>query len=100
MRDDGFVYEKCAPLVEQVLDAIRDQGVRLEMNPHWMNITGSEDYDRMMWPQSWVIDMALKKGLKFSYGSDSHEAGNVGRHLDQLRVHPVFGKALADWEAD
>ena len=100
LSEDGFVYEACAPLVERVLDAVRETGVRLEMNSHWVNTTEDGDLDRRMWPQPWVTDMALKKGLRFSYGSDAHKPHNVGRYLDELRKHPIYGRALADWERD
>lgn len=89
------MYEKYRPLVEKILDTLRDEGVRLELNSHRLTKTG--DFNDM-WPENWIVESALEKGVKFSFGSDAHQAPAVGAYLPELREHSLYGKAIAQWE--
>jgi len=97
LTDDGFVYKNLSPLVEQVLDAIRKAGICLELNSHRVAYTNDPDW---MYPECWITEMALEKGIRFVYGSDAHNADHVAVGLDLLRSHPVYAKALAQWEGE
>ena len=97
LTDDGFVYERLCPLVEDVLDAVREEGIRLELNSHRLAHTDDIGW---MYPEIWIAEMALEKGVRFAFGSDAHSPEHVGTGLDILHAHPVYGKALALWEED
>lgn len=92
---DEYRYEKHIPAIEKVLDAIRDEGLRLEINPH---MAAQDDTLASMFPEEGIVRMALEKGLQFSYGSDAHVPEQVGAKLKELRAHPVYGQAIAGWE--
>lgn len=82
-------------LIEETLDAIAANGVRLELNPHIAELTGHiED----MYPSVSIVKRALEKGIQFTYGSDAHAPKSVGACLKDIREHHVYGKALATWE--
>lgn len=93
--DDDYCFEKHLPLLETVLDAIRDEGLLLEINPHLAVIQNQLE---STYPEPVIIQMALDRGLRFSYGSDAHAAEHVGAKLCELRAHPVYGQALRTWE--
>ena len=95
--DDDYCYEMHLPLIDRVLDTIRDEGLRLELNPHF---AAKELCIERMYPEMGIVQMALDKGLRFSYGSDAHVPQEVGVMLQKLRTHPVYGKAIQRWEGD
>lgn len=97
LRDDGYAYEKHLPMLTKTLDAMRDEGLRLEINPHLAVIEGRLE---STYPESPIVRMALDKGLRFSYGSDAHHAEHVGAKLKELRAHPVYGQAIRQWEGE
>ena len=96
LSGDPFDYRSQASLVEEILDAALEYHVRLELNPHW--IDAPELLEERMWPEAWVVQRALDKGVKFAFGSDAHVPERVGHMLPQLRAHPIFGQALRQWE--
>ncbi len=93
--DDGYSEEMCAQLIEEALDAMLEHGVKLELNPHVAELTGRVDD---MYPSLYVVERALQKGIRFTYGSDAHKADSVGTCLKELREHPIYSRALAKWE--
>jgi len=95
LADDGYSVEKHLPLIDRTLDAIRDEGLLLEINPHLAVI---QDKIESTYPEAGIVQMALEKGMKFSYGSDAHTFDHVGARLKELRAHPVYGPALRTWE--
>lgn len=92
---EEYSYERHIPAIEKVLDAIRDQGMYLEINPHQSVL---QNNFASMYPEEGIMKMALEKGLRFSYGSDAHEPEHVGGRLKELRAHPVYGRGIASWE--
>ena len=96
LSGEAFVYEKQRPLIDRILNTIREEGLYLELNSHFLQ-TAVGDFDKM-WPAPWVVERALEKGVKLSYGSDAHKAHGVGGCLEELHAHPVYGRALAQWE--
>jgi histidinol phosphatase-like PHP family hydrolase len=76
---------------------IRDRGMRLEINPH---LAVKELDVQKVYPSLPILGRALELGVKFCYGSDAHKSEEVGTMLDQLRLHPVYGQAIAQWEAE
>lgn len=95
--EDDYSPERHAGLIDRVLDAIRDGGLRLEINPH---LAVLEENVESAYPHPFILRRALEKRLRFSYGSDAHEPAHVGAMLAELRAHPVYGQALAAWEAE
>lgn len=93
--DDNYSEEKHKELIEETLEAIRDNGLRLEINPHFA--VGSNNFDNI-YPNIPIVKMALDKGIKFSYGSDAHTPEDVGVMLEHIRNHEVYGEALKTWE--
>lgn len=92
--DDGYSESLHAKLIEEMLDAIVENGVRLELNPHIAELTGHiED----MYPHTYIVEQALGKGIKFTYGSDAHVPQSVGACLKELQEHELYKKALATW---
>lgn len=95
LRDDGYRADKLERLIEATLEAIRDEGLRLEINPHLaVNSQRLED----TYPEKEIVEKALEKGISFCYGSDAHQEEHVGAWLTELRAHPVYGRALKSWE--
>ena len=97
LKDDGYSFEKHWSCYDKALNAIRDEGLRLEINPHFAIPTNDAE---ITYPEPDIIKMALKKGLRFSYGSDAHFAEQVGGLLSVLETHPVYGPAIRKWEED
>ena len=97
LKDDGYAAEKHQAAFARALDAIRAEGVRLEINPH---IAIPANDPEITFPEPAVVKLALEKGVRFSYGSDAHFAENVGGLLAELEAHPVYGGALRQWEEE
>lgn len=95
--DDGFSEQKHDELIDRTLDTIREAGLYLELNPHLAASTGSVE---SLYPSASIVERALTKGMKFSYGSDSHTPDHVGMMLEEIRKHPVYGRALRIWEQE
>ena len=97
LSGEEFVFETQRPLVDRILNTIRDEGLRLEINSHRLAHTGDLS---LVYPELWVVETALEKGLRFAYGGDAHTADHVGAYLGELRAHPVYGRAIAQWEQE
>lgn len=95
--DDGYSVERNLSLIDKALNAIRDEGLRLEINPHLAVIQARLE---STYPEASIVQMALDKGMKFSYGSDAHSFDHVGAMLKELRAHPIYGPALHTWEEE
>lgn len=93
--DDGYAPEKHADLWNHLLDAVKKQGMLLEVNPHLAE--GKRDLS-CTYPQDTVTAQALARGVKMSYGSDAHVPESVGALLEELETHPIYGEALREWE--
>ncbi len=93
--DDEYSEGKHKELIEQTLEAIKDNGLRVEINPHFA--VASKTFDNV-YPNIPIVKMALDKGIKFSYGSDAHIPEDVGAMLDYIRKQNIYGKALKTWE--
>lgn len=93
--DDGYIESSHEKLIEEMLDAFVENNVRLEINSHIAELTGRfED----MYPHTYIVERALRKGIKFTYGSDAHAPESVGACLKELRNHKLYRQALATWE--
>lgn len=95
--DDDYSEAVHATLIDETLDAIKENGLRLEINPHFAGQTGNiaDTY-----PNAYIVSRALDKGIRFTFGSDAHSSECVGEFLNELRAHPVYGLAIASWEND
>lgn len=70
--------EEHVRLIEQLLDAMREQGVALEIN------TSGFDYRGEAFPTPWIVTAALQRGISLRAGSDAHRPSEVGRHFERL----------------
>ena len=95
--DDGYDVQRHMSIISQILDAVKARGMRLEINTHFAANTG--DFENV-YPEIPIVELALEKGVLFSFGSDAHSADHVGILLDELHAHPVYAKALETWEDD
>ncbi len=50
------------------------------------------------YPDERIVNWAYEKNVRFSYASDAHEPSSVGALLDELETHPVYERALSEWE--
>ena len=96
LKDDGYRAELHRDLFEELFSAAAQKKVYLEINPHLAEHECSLDF---MYPEAQVAQWALQSGVRFSYGSDAHKPSSVGAYLDELEAHPVYGKALKEWES-
>ena len=94
--DSEYTLSAHMGLIGDILDAVKQRDMLLEINPHLAEHSG----DLLdMYPQIPIVEMALEKGIRFCYGSDAHKPESVGVLLDQLETHPVYGKALETWDS-
>ena len=84
-------------LIDNLFDAMNKRGVLLEINPH---LAESKQSIEFTYPEKTIVEWALEKGLRFSYGSDAHKPNSVGAYLDELENDLVYGKAISTWEKD
>lgn len=97
MADDGYSPEYHRDLIQELLSALAERGMLLEINSHLSVAKGDLFYT---YPQDAIVSWAIERGVCFSYGSDAHSAGAVGALLSELEAHSIYGKALAEWEKD
>ena len=88
----GYEWEKHRELIGEILDEIAARKIRLELNPHFAE---SQKKIECMYPAIPITEMALERNIRFQYGSDAHKSKSVGALLDQVQLHPVYGKALS-----
>lgn len=84
-----------AELIDDILDAIKKAGIRLEINTHLA--ANTKDISNI-YPSRFITGKALEKGVLFSYGSDSHRPEHPGILLDFLHTDELYSKALKTWE--
>lgn len=78
-----------------MLDPIKENGLRIELNPHFaVNTNKLED----IYPEPYIVERALDKGILFSYGSDAHMPESVGTLSNELEKHPIYCRAFNTWE--
>lgn len=88
--------ERHMETVDKVLDAIKKNDLFLEMNVHFA--ANTEDM-KNIYPSEMIMNAALKKGVKFAYGSDSHRHDHVGILLDYLHENEPYKTAIEQWES-
>ncbi len=93
--DDGFSEERHCNGIEATLRAIRENGLRLEINSHFAEGTGALENT---YPSASILRRALAMDLRVSYGSDAHKPESVGALWEDLMAHPVYGQGLRKWE--
>ena len=94
---DRYAMEDHMPVIEKILNEMADRKVHLEINPALA--FALQDHS-LFYPQQEIMEMAIRRGVRFTYGSDAHRPEHVGRMLDELRSHPVYGGPIAVWEAE
>lgn len=94
--DDGYSEAVHARLIDETLCSIQENGLLLEINPHFAVQSGRlED----TYPSLPILERALQKNIPLYYGSDAHIPQHVGCLLDELHGHAVYGPALSAWES-
>jgi len=89
--------ERHLETIERVLDAIKKNNMFLEMNVHF---AANTDNVKNIYPSEIIMKEALKKGVNFAYGSDSHRHDHVGILLDYLHENEPYQSAIENWESD
>lgn len=92
---EGYDVYKHEALINELIEKIAERGMRMEINPHLAEKSGDLFY---VYPQAEIVEWALERGVKFTYGSDAHKPSSVGVLLSELEAHPVYGKAIKQWE--
>ncbi|MEE4362371.1 MAG: histidinol-phosphatase HisJ [Desulfotignum sp.] len=67
-------------LVEDTLDAVRDQKMKLEINMGAMAHPIGIPY-----PSPWIVKSAQKKKIALVMGSDAHHPGAIGKNFDRIQ---------------
>jgi histidinol-phosphatase (PHP family) len=82
-------------LADEALTAVAEQGLVLEVNTNGRYKPVAEFY-----PERRLIEEIMRRGIEFTFGSDAHCAGVVGRDIEeasqllrQIGVHSVVGFA-------
>ena len=69
------------PEVLEILDLIRAKGMELDLNA-----AGLFKPDcREIYPAPWIIEEAMKRGIPFVYGSDTHSVKGVGQGFEEAK---------------
>ena len=89
---EPFYFE---PLVKEVLSKIKENGMRLEINPH---LAESKKDVSFIYPQDIITKWAVDMGVLFTYGSDAHKPTSVGALLDELEADALYGVAIKRFE--
>ena len=92
---EGYDVYKHEALIKELIEKVAERGMRMEINPHLAEKSGDLFY---VYPQAEILQWATEKGVKFTYGSDAHKAESVGALLSVLEAHPLYGKAIKEWE--
>lgn len=67
---------KCAPLYEKFLDAAKKSGCAVELNT-----AGLRKDCREIYPSRQILEIAFKKDVPITFGSDAHAPGEVGMNF-------------------
>ena len=97
LRDDGYSVERYSDLISELLDRMSSRGIFLEINSHLAE--GKHDLS-FTYPDASIVEQAIEKQVRFSYGSDAHSFDAVGALLDELEADPIYGRALALWASE
>ena len=89
LKDDGFDEKNIKEDIEKALGTIKQNGLELEINPHFAKGDISKVY-----PSEFITKTALEMGIKFYFGSDAHTPSDVGDMLDILLNAEPYRSAL------
>jgi len=82
---DLYFDDRHKDQIAVLLDAVGHKAMALEINTSGYVHRGSP------YPQAWIVEKAVEKGIHLSLGSDAHRPEDVGRYFDRI---PDFMKAL------
>ncbi len=94
-KDTVLHEEQHMETVSRILDAVKKNDMYLEMNVHF---AANTDNMRNIYPSDIIMREALRKNVKFAYGSDSHRHEHVGILLDYLHENEPYKAAIETWE--
>jgi len=70
--------QDCTPLYEKFLDAAKKSGCAIELNTAGLRKDCKEIY-----PSRQMLELAFRKGVPITFGSDSHAPGEVGMNFGE-----------------
>ena len=84
----------CRPQVLEILELIRERGMELDLDA-----AGLFKPDcREIYPAPWIMAEAVKRGIPFVYGSDTHSVKGVGQGFDEAkRILTSVSSAPREW---
>lgn len=91
LADDDFCERDISEDIDAALIAIKQAGLRLEINPHFAKGDITKVY-----PSEFITKRAIDMGIKFYFGSDAHTPADVGDMLDTLLNLEPYRSALYD----
>lgn len=97
LRRSSYDPARHEDVIREILGKIREKNMCLEINPHLAE--AMKDVE-ITYPQAQIVKWALDADVRFVYGSDAHAPGSVGALLDELERHPVYGRAVMQWEKE
>ncbi|MBL9126671.1 MAG: histidinol phosphate phosphatase, partial [Verrucomicrobiales bacterium] len=80
----------CTPLFERFLDAAAAHGVAIEINT-----AGLRKDCREMYPSPAFLELAARRGVGLTFGSDAHQPGEVGLNFAEA---VALARAVGDRE--
>lgn len=92
---DNYAPTCFESLIKEVLGKIKENGMRLEINPH---LAESKKDISFIYPQDIITKWAVDMGVLFTYGSDAHKPSSVGALLDELEADMLYGAAIERFE--
>ncbi|MEW8971345.1 histidinol-phosphatase HisJ [Mesobacillus jeotgali] len=76
------IEKDCADEIFDILETVSKQGYELDYN----GAGTAKPLCREPYPPDWVVREAKKLGIKLVYGSDAHQAKELGQGLDRMLV--------------
>jgi histidinol-phosphatase (PHP family) len=71
-------WQDCTPLFSRFLDAVKRSGIAIELNT-----AGLRKDCREIYPSRAIVEMAARKNVPITFGSDAHAPGEVGMAFGQ-----------------
>jgi histidinol-phosphatase (PHP family) len=76
------IAKECTEEIIEILDTVAKQGYELDYN----GAGTAKPLCREPYPPDWVISEASKRGIRLIYGSDAHQAKELGQGLDRMPI--------------
>ena len=80
---DAHINESYLPQIKEVLQAVKEKGIALEINTAGFSNRGAP------YPAPFILQEAIKLRIPLLPGSDAHHPKDVGRHFKDIRSLPL-----------